>query len=91
MLNEAAKIVDEGIAIPEDIDKAMKFGANHPIGPLKLSDLSGSDITWSILKALQNTSYNIMISDSLEELVTEKNWEEKLRKGFILILRSNYS
>lgn len=82
MINEAAKIVDEGIATPADIDKAMKFGANHPIGPLKLSDLIGNDITLSILKVLQDASYNIMISDSLEGLVTEKKLGRKTKEGF---------
>ena len=39
MINEAAFILQEGIASAEDIDTAMKLGANHPMGPLALGDL----------------------------------------------------
>jgi 3-hydroxybutyryl-CoA dehydrogenase len=84
MINEAAKIVEEGIATPEDVDNAMKLGANFPIGPLKLSDLIGNDITLSILKELQCSSSNIQISRILEELVTEKKLGRKTKEGFYL-------
>lgn len=43
MLNEAMFVLMEGVASAEDIDKGMKLGANHPIGPLALSDLIGLD------------------------------------------------
>ena len=39
MINEASFILQEGIASAEDIDTAMKYGANHPMGPLALGDL----------------------------------------------------
>ncbi|MCK4454975.1 MAG: 3-hydroxybutyryl-CoA dehydrogenase, partial [Thermoplasmata archaeon] len=41
MLNEAFNLLDEGAASPEDIDKAMKFGAGWPMGPLELADYTG--------------------------------------------------
>lgn len=84
MINEAAKIVEEGIATPEDVDNAMKLGANFPIGPLKLSDLIGNDITLSILKELKRSSSNIQISRILEELVTERKLGRKTKKGFYI-------
>jgi 3-hydroxybutyryl-CoA dehydrogenase len=43
-LMEAVKLYDEGIADKEDIDKAVKFGLNHPMGPFELMDLTGLDI-----------------------------------------------
>ncbi len=43
MLNEAMFVLMEGVACAEDIDKGMKLGANHPIGPLALADLIGLD------------------------------------------------
>ncbi len=52
MINEAAFILMEGIASPEDIDKAMMMGANHPIGPLALADLIGLDVCLSIMDTL---------------------------------------
>ena len=44
MINEAVVVLSEGTASAEDIDTAMKLGANHPMGPLALSDLIGNDI-----------------------------------------------
>lgn len=41
--NEAMNILMEGVASAEDIDKAMKLGLNHPMGPLELADLVGLD------------------------------------------------
>ncbi|CCN70292.1 3-hydroxyacyl-CoA dehydrogenase family protein [Vibrio nigripulchritudo] len=52
MINEAIAIYAEGIAGIEEIDKAMKLGANHPIGPFSLSDLIGNDVVLSILDTL---------------------------------------
>jgi 3-hydroxybutyryl-CoA dehydrogenase len=52
MINEAIGVLAEGIASAEDIDKAMKYGANHPIGPLSLGDLIGNDIVLAIMNNL---------------------------------------
>lgn len=52
MINEAAFILMEGISSAEDIDQAMKLGANHPIGPLALADLIGLDVCLSIMETL---------------------------------------
>ena len=41
--NEAFFMLQEGLASPEDIDKALKLGANHPMGPLELGDFIGLD------------------------------------------------
>lgn len=52
MINEAADLYDRGIASAEDIDKAMRLGANHPMGPLELGDLIGLDIVLNIMNVL---------------------------------------
>ncbi|PJI09372.1 MULTISPECIES: 3-hydroxybutyryl-CoA dehydrogenase [Clostridium] len=52
MINEAVGIYAEGIASVEDIDKAMKLGANHPMGPLELGDFIGLDICLAIMNVL---------------------------------------
>ncbi len=52
MINEAIGIFAEGVASADEIDKAMKLGANHPIGPLALADLIGNDINLSIMETL---------------------------------------
>jgi 3-hydroxyacyl-CoA dehydrogenase len=53
-LNEAISLVWEGIAEPEDVDKAIRLGLNWPMGPLKLLDYLGLDTTLSIAEVLQN-------------------------------------
>ncbi|AUJ68904.1 3-hydroxyacyl-CoA dehydrogenase family protein [Pseudoalteromonas sp. NC201] len=52
MINEAVSILAEGVASAEDIDKAMKLGAHHPMGPLALADLIGNDVNLSIMESL---------------------------------------
>lgn len=54
MINEAVGILAEGIASADDIDKAMKLGANHPVGPLTLADLIGNDVNLAIMEVLYN-------------------------------------
>lgn len=54
MINEAIFLVEEDIATPDDIDTAMKLGANHPLGPLALADLIGLDVCLSIMETLQD-------------------------------------
>lgn len=52
MINEAVGILADGVASAEDIDLAMKLGANHPIGPLGLADLIGNDVNLAIMEVL---------------------------------------
>jgi len=51
-LNSAVRLLERGVASQEDIDAAMKAGANMPMGPFALIDLVGIDVTVSILDAL---------------------------------------
>lgn len=52
MKNEAFKCLQEGVASIEDIDKAMKFGLGHPMGPFELNDLTGLDIGVAVAESL---------------------------------------
>lgn len=52
MINEAIGCLSEGVASAEDIDTAMKLGANHPLGPLALGDLIGLDVCLAIMETL---------------------------------------
>jgi 3-hydroxybutyryl-CoA dehydrogenase len=54
MINEGIAIFAEGVASAEDIDAAMKLGANHPMGPLALADLIGLDVCLAIMEVLQD-------------------------------------
>src|SRR5574344_1651993 len=52
MVNEGIGILADGVAKAEDIDNAMKLGANHPMGPLALADLIGLDVCLAIMEVL---------------------------------------
>ena len=54
MINEAVGVLADGVASAEDIDEAMKLGANHPIGPLALGDMVGLDVCLAIMEVLQS-------------------------------------
>jgi 3-hydroxybutyryl-CoA dehydrogenase len=54
MINEGINCLYEGLTQPEDIDNAMKLGANHPMGPLALADLIGLDVILDIMQTLHD-------------------------------------
>lgn len=53
--NEAFRMLEAGVASAEDIDKALKLGLNHPMGPFEMVDLVGLDVRLSILRFLHQT------------------------------------
>ncbi len=84
MINEAIGIFSEGIASAEDIDTAMKLGANHPMGPLALGDLIGLDVCLAIMDVLFNetgdTKYR---ANPLLRKYVRAGWlGRKSKKGF---------
>ncbi|MCK9305174.1 MAG: 3-hydroxybutyryl-CoA dehydrogenase [Bacteroidales bacterium] len=52
LVNEGVSIFAEGVASRDEIDEAMKLGANHPMGPLALGDLIGLDVCLAIMEVL---------------------------------------
>jgi len=52
---EAIRMFEEGVASAEDIDRAMELGYNHPMGPLRLTDLVGLDVRLGIAEYLAST------------------------------------
>lgn len=84
MINEASFILQEGIASVEDIDTAMKYGANHPMGPLALGDLIGLDVCLAIMDVLYNetgdTKYRA--SNILRKYVRAGYLGRKTGRGF---------
>jgi 3-hydroxybutyryl-CoA dehydrogenase len=52
---EAIRMVEQGVASPVDIDRAMELGYNHPMGPLRVSDIVGLDVRLAIAEHLHRT------------------------------------
>lgn len=51
---EAIRLLEEGVASAEDIDKAVKFGLNYPMGPFELQDYAGVDIGYYVMEYFSN-------------------------------------
>ena len=83
-LNEAVFLVHEGVADPEDIDKAVRLGLNWPMGPLQLLDYVGLDTTLNItevfMQEFQDSKYRPSIL--LKEKVRAGQLGRKTGKGF---------
>lgn len=84
MINEASFILQEGIASVEDIDTAMKYGANYPMGPLALGDLIGLDVCLAIMDVLYNeTGDNKYRASNVLRKYVRAGWlGRKTGKGF---------
>ena len=83
-LNEAIFLVQEGVAEPEDIDKAIKLGLNWPMGPLQLLDYVGLDTTLNIAQVFMNEFQDskYRASPLLREMVRAGMLGRKSGKGF---------
>ena len=81
---EAIRMVEEGVASPQDIDKAMELGYRHPMGPLKLTDLVGLDVRLGIAEYLAETlgSEAFRPPELLKRMVAEGKLGKKTGQGF---------
>lgn len=81
---EAMRMVEQNVASPQDIDKAMELGYNHPMGPLRLTDLVGLDVRLSIAEYLYATleSENFRPPEILKQMVAEGKLGKKTGEGF---------
>jgi 3-hydroxybutyryl-CoA dehydrogenase len=83
---EAMRMVEQGVASARDIDTAMELGYNHPMGPLKLTDLVGLDVRLSIAEYLYRElqSETFQPPEILRRLVSEGKLGKKTGEGFYL-------
>ena len=84
MINEACFIYQEGLASVEDIDTAMKLGANHPMGPLALDDLKGLDIVLDVMEVLYTETGDPKYRPCtlLKKMVRAGKLGQKTKQGF---------
>ena len=81
---EAIRMVEEGVASPADIDRAMELGYGHPMGPLKLTDLVGLDVRLSIAEYLYQElgSPTFRPPQLLKKMVRAGKLGKKSKEGF---------
>lgn len=80
---EAIRMLEEGVASAEDIDKAMELGYRHPMGPLRLTDLVGLDVRLGIAEYLaEQLGERFAPPRLLREMVEEGRLGQKSGRGF---------
>jgi len=81
---EAMRMLEQGVASAKDIDTAMELGYNHPMGPLKLTDVVGLDVRLSIAEYLHRElgSETFRPPEVLRRLVSEGKLGKKTGEGF---------
>lgn len=86
MINEAVGILADGVAKKEDIDEAMKLGANHPMGPLALADLIGLDVCLAIMEVLYSEFADSKYRPHplLRKMVRANQLGRKTKSGFYI-------
>jgi 3-hydroxybutyryl-CoA dehydrogenase len=80
---EAIRMLEEGVASAADIDRAMELGYNHPMGPLRLTDLVGLDVRLGIAEYLAQTlGLRFDPPQLLRDLVAQGKLGKKTGEGF---------
>lgn len=84
LLNEATWLVASGVADAADVDKAMKLGANHPMGPLQLIDMIGIDIHRAKMQTLRKELDDPRYAHPtlIDEMIEANDLGRKTGKGF---------
>jgi len=83
LLLEAIRMLEEGVADKEDIDKAVKLGLNHPMGPLELADYVGLDTMLLIAESMKESlGERFLAPQTLRKLVEANHLGRKTGRGF---------
>ncbi|HRS22238.1 MAG TPA: 3-hydroxyacyl-CoA dehydrogenase family protein, partial [Clostridia bacterium] len=80
----AIRMLEQGMATKEDIDKAAKLGLGHPMGPFELQDLVGLDVTYNAVKAIYEETKDPAMAPPvlLKRMVEAGLLGRKTGKGF---------
>lgn len=86
MINEAVLQYEAGVASAQDIDTAMKLGANYPMGPLELADYIGIDVVLAIMRSIQQQTGNDKYKPAalLPKMVEKNKLGRKTGQGFFV-------
>lgn len=89
MINEAILALAEGLATAEEIDVAMRLGANHPMGPLALADLIGLDVCLYVMETLHEEFGDSKYRPAplLRRMVNARYLGRKTGRGFFVYER----
>lgn len=80
---EAVRVLEEGVATAEDIDKAVELGLNHPMGPLRLADMGGLDTILFAADAMRDAAGDrFRASQTFRKLVEAGSTGRKAGRGF---------
>jgi 3-hydroxybutyryl-CoA dehydrogenase len=84
LYNEAANMVEKGLATAEDIDTALKLGCNWPMGVAEIMDMAGVDVVLYAMRAMYSMTGEERYKPSplLESMVQEGRLGRKTGKGF---------
>lgn len=84
LIGEALRLLESGTAKKEDIDIVMKFGMNHPLGPIELADFIGLDVCKDIMTTLHDglKDERYKPTPTLDALVKEGKLGRKTKEGF---------
>ena len=80
---EARWLVENGYCTPQEVDKACEKGLNHPMGPFRLDDLSGIDLTYTIMQRRLEETGEVPVGYELVKSYYDKGWYgKKTGRGF---------
>lgn len=80
--DKALYLVEEGICTPQEVDTAVEKGLNYPMGPFRLMDMTGLDLSYYTAKAKSDKGEKVYGLDLLEEKYKAHEWGRKTGKGW---------
>ena len=86
MVNDAIKLLDDGVGTVEDIDAAMKYGCGHPMGPFELMDMAGIDIEYAVMQVFYEETGDVkyMPAPLLKKMIQSGLLGKKTGKGWYI-------